>query len=67
LRNHSPDGFEMGSSGSGSAQLALAPLADHIGDDKRALAFYQDFKFALVAGFLAGMNGRCPDGTLRQQ
>lgn len=29
LRNHSPDGFEWGYSGSGPAQLALAIVADH--------------------------------------
>lgn len=38
LRNHSPDGFEWGYSGSGPAQLALALAADVLGDDDRAVA-----------------------------
>ena len=49
LRNHSPTGFEWGYGGSGPAQLALAALADHLGDDAEALRLYQDFKFAVVA------------------
>ena len=51
LRNHSPTGFEWGYGGSGPAQLALALLADHLGDDEQALALYQDFKFSVVAKF----------------
>lgn len=47
LRNHSPDGFEWGYNGSGPAQLALALLADAIGDD-RALELYQRFKFKVI-------------------
>ncbi len=50
LRFHSPDGFEWGYGGSGPAQLALALLADHFGDGPKALALYQDFKSAIVAG-----------------
>lgn len=50
LRNHSPTGFEWGYAGSGPAQLALAILADHFGDSTNALALYQDFKFAVIAG-----------------
>jgi len=50
LRNHSPTGFEWGYCGSGPAQLALAILADHCGDE-RALNFYQRFKWAVIAGF----------------
>ncbi|MBU6410480.1 MAG: hypothetical protein KGR98_08840 [Verrucomicrobia bacterium] len=50
LYNHSPDGFEWGYGGSGPAQLALALLADHLGDVEKALALYQDFKFSVVAG-----------------
>lgn len=49
LWNHSPNGFEWGYAGSGPAQLALALLADYFGDDDRALATYQNFKFAVVA------------------
>jgi Family of unknown function (DUF6166) len=44
LDNHSPDGFEWGYAGSGPAQLALAILADALGDDQRALSLHQRFK-----------------------
>ena len=49
LRNHSPDGFEWGYSGSGPAQLALAIVADATGDNDQAQLLYQDFKDAVVA------------------
>lgn len=49
LRNHSPDGFMWGYSGSGPAQLALALCADVLQDDKRALKIYQRFKEQVVA------------------
>jgi hypothetical protein len=49
LWNHSPTGFEWGYGGSGPAQLALALLADHLGNDEQALEFHQRFKFAVVA------------------
>lgn len=49
LWNHSPTGFEWGYGGSGPAQLALAILADHCGNDQEALNFYQRFKWAVVA------------------
>ena len=49
LRNHSPTGFEWGYCGSGPAQLALAILADHLGDDELTLDFYQRFKWAVIA------------------
>jgi hypothetical protein len=48
LRDHSPTGFAWGYGGSGPAQLALAMLADALGDDQRALALYQDFKFRCI-------------------
>lgn len=48
LYNHSPTGFEWGYAGSGPAQLALAILADHLGDDREALDLYQRFKWAIV-------------------
>ena len=51
LYNHSPSGFEWGYCGSGPAQLALAILADHFGDGRQALDWYQRFKWAVVAGF----------------
>ena len=49
LWNHSPSGFEWGYGGSGPAQLALAILADHLGDDQEALNLYQRFKWAVIA------------------
>lgn len=49
LWNHSPTGFEWGYGGSGPAQLALALLADHFGDDDEAVEWHQDFKRAVVA------------------
>jgi hypothetical protein len=49
LWNHSPSGFEWGYGGSGPAQLALAILADHCGNDEQALNFYQRFKWAIIA------------------
>ena len=39
LKRLSPTGFEWTYVGNGPAQLALALLADHLGDDARALAF----------------------------
>jgi hypothetical protein len=49
LWDHSPSGFEWGYGGSGPAQLALALLADHTGDDEEAVALHQDFKRVVVA------------------
>ena len=48
LRNHSPTGFEWGYGGSGPAQLALAILADCLGDEA-ALRQYQEFKRSIIA------------------
>lgn len=48
LRNHSPHGFDWGYRGSGPAQLALAILADYLGDDERALRLYQVFKESVL-------------------
>jgi hypothetical protein len=48
LYNHSPSGFEWGYCGSGPAQLALALLADHLGDDQQAFNLYQRFKWAVI-------------------
>ncbi len=50
LWNHSPTGFEWGYHGSGPAQLALAILADHCGDDQQAFDFHHRFKQAVIAG-----------------
>ena len=58
LAVHSPTGFEWGYSGSGPAQLAIAILFDHLKDspartkywaEQRAMQFYQDFKFRVIA------------------
>ena len=49
LWNHSPSGFEWGYEGSGPAQLALALLAHHLGDDDKVLALYHEFKRLVVA------------------
>jgi len=49
LKRLSPTGFEWAYEGSGPAQLALALLADHLGDDTGALTLYQPFMRALVA------------------
>ena len=49
LWNHSPTGFEWGYNGSGPAQLALAILADHCGNDEQAFNFHHRFKWAVIA------------------
>jgi hypothetical protein len=49
LWNHSPTGFEWGYGGSGPAQLALALLAHHTGDDEVAVTLHQEFKRLVVA------------------
>lgn len=49
LKRLSRAGFEWTYEGNGPAQLALALLADHLGDDARALALYQPFMRAVVA------------------
>lgn len=54
LRNHSPTGFEWGYGGSGPAQLALAILCDHLGDDDLAEGLYHAFKRHVVAGLPQG-------------
>jgi hypothetical protein len=48
VRNHSPNGFEWGYSGSGPAQLALALLL-LVSPRPRALAYYQRLKTEIVA------------------
>lgn len=50
LRNHSPSGLAWGYAGSGPAQLSLALLADALGDDAKAQALYQQFKWLVVGG-----------------
>jgi hypothetical protein len=48
LRQHSPTGFEWSHFSHGSAQLALALLADALGDDAKAQRYYQDFTLKVV-------------------
>jgi hypothetical protein len=45
-------GSNGGYGGSGPAQLALAILAEHLGDDHAALNLYQAFKWACIAQIL---------------
>jgi uncharacterized protein DUF6166 len=49
LKRLSPTGFEWTYEGAGPAQLALALLADHLGDNARVLALYEQFMRAVVA------------------
>jgi hypothetical protein len=49
LRNHSPDGFNWGYSGSGPTQLALAILADHLNNDEEVLSLYTKFRDIFVS------------------
>lgn len=49
LRRLSKAGFEWTYEGAGPAQLALALLADHLGDDQAALAHYDRFMREVVA------------------
>ena len=51
LRRHSTSGFEWGYEGSGPRQLALAILADHFGDDGRAVGRCRLFMEVVVAEF----------------
>lgn len=47
----SDDGFEWSFEGPASAQLALAILADHLGDADAALALHELFMREIVANF----------------
>ncbi len=49
LRRLSKAGFEWTYEGAGPAQLALALLADHFGDDRAALRDYERFMREVVA------------------
>lgn len=64
LWNHSPTGFNWGYGGSGPAQLALALCISVLGDERWALAIYQDFKRHFVAG-LEGHSWSVSEDTLR--
>lgn len=49
LRRFSPMGFEWTYEGDGPRQLALALLADHFGDDQKALALTERFMREVVS------------------
>src|SRR5205814_10526012 len=49
LKRLSATGFEWTYEGLGPAQLALALLADHLGDDAKALRLYEPFMRGFVA------------------
>ena len=49
LKRLSPAGFEWTYEGAGPAQLALALLADHFGDDQKALQHHDAFMRGVVA------------------
>jgi hypothetical protein len=49
LKRLSATGFEWTYEGVGPAQLALALLADHLGDNAQALALYELFMTRVVA------------------
>lgn len=51
IKSISPEGFEWTYEGAAPAQLALALLADHLGDDERALHLHRAFMRAAVANF----------------
>lgn len=47
----SRDGFEWSYEGTAPAQLALAILADHLGDPNKAIALHEPFMRHIVANF----------------
>lgn len=51
LRLIAKNGFEWSYEGAEPSQLALALLADHLGDDGEALARYEGFMRRIVANF----------------
>lgn len=51
IRVISQDGFEWSYDGPAPAQLALALLADHYGDEEKALAHHEVFMREIVANF----------------
>jgi len=51
LKAISEDGFEWSYEGDAPAQLALAILADHTGDDELSLKLYDRFMREVVANF----------------
>ena len=51
IRRYSENGFEWTYDGAESRQLALAILADHLGDANRALSLVEPFMNEVVANF----------------
>ena len=51
IRQYSENGFEWTYDGAESRQLALAILADHLGDTDRALSLVEPFTDEVVANF----------------
>ena len=51
IRRYSENGFEWTYEGAESRQLALALLADHLGDAERALLLVEPFMREVVANF----------------
>ena len=51
VRRYSENGFEWTYEGAASRQLALAILADHLGDADRALSLVEPFMSEVVANF----------------
>jgi hypothetical protein len=49
LKELSPTGFEWTYEGAGPAQLALALLADHLGNDQEALRLHEPFMREVIA------------------
>ena len=49
LKRYSPAGFEWTYEGDGPRQLALAMLADHLGDDAKAIALSDRFMRDVVS------------------
>lgn len=49
LKRYSPAGFEWTYEGDGPRQLALALLADHLGDDAKAQALTETFMREVVS------------------
>ena len=49
LKRLSPAGFEWTYEGAGPSQLALALLADYLGDDQKALSLHEAFMREVVA------------------
>jgi uncharacterized protein DUF6166 len=67
LDKHSPTGFNWGYGGSGPAQLALAILADCLGDDGLAVRLHQPFKWAVIARLAQNADWHLDEDFVRQR